>query len=113
MIRTCVIAMSLIISPLVKAELLLCEDANLCSFVCDPPNRSIHTELAYANDRVSVDRVRVEAHGDNNVLYTFERFDKTMTVPTYRPLEALVLPNDYQCRLSPTGLLNGVLGAEG
>jgi hypothetical protein len=113
MIRPCLVVMSFAVVSLAQAELLLCAEMKLCSLVCRSERSSVHTELVYANDGVSVDRVRVEAFGSNSLLYTFERVDKTTTIPFYRQLDALVLPKDYPCRLSPTGLLNGALRYDG
>lgn len=107
MIRPCLVVMSFALVSLAQAELLLCAETKLCSLVCRSESSSVHTELVYANDGVSVDRVRIEAFGNNSLLYTFERIDKTTTMPFYRQLEALILPKNHPCRLSATGQFNG------
>jgi hypothetical protein len=83
------------------AELLQCDDARECSLVCYFPSSSARTDHVYRVNGVTVDRVRVEAVGDDNLLYTSQRIDRLGTMPTYHPLESFILPKDYPCRLSP------------
>lgn len=112
MLRVCLIIMSFGVTSLAHAELMTCDKTKRCSFVCYFPSSSTRSERVYPNDGVSVDRVRVEAIGDNNLLYTVEGVVETTTMPTYRSLETLILPRDYPCRLSPTDLLNSALGSQ-
>ena len=83
------------------AELMLCDDARQCSLVCYFPSGSARADHVYPANGVAVDRVRVEAIGTDNLLYTSQRIDRSGTMPTYHSLESFILPKDYPCRLSP------------
>jgi hypothetical protein len=83
------------------AELMQSDDERECSLVCYFPSSSTRTDHVYPVNGVTVDRVRVEAVGDDNLLYTSQRIDRSGTIPAYHPLESFILPKNYPCRLSP------------
>lgn len=89
------------------AEVMGCDRSQKCSLVCYFPSTSARTEHVYPANGVAVDRVRVEAVGNDNLLYTAERIDRSGTMPIYHPLEAFILPKDYPCRFSPVELREG------
>lgn len=101
MIRIFILTVCSFMATASYAELMQCDDARQCILVCYFPSGSARTEHVYPANGVTVDRVRVEAIGADNLLYTSQRIDRSGTMPTYHPLESFILPKDYPCRLSP------------
>ena len=101
MIRIFILTACSFMTTISYAELMQCDDARECSLVCYFPSSSARTDHVYPVNGVTVDRVRVEAVRDANLLYTSQRIDRSGTMPTYHPLESFILPKDYPCRLSP------------
>ena len=101
MIRIFILTTCLFTASIAYAELMQCDDARECSLVCYFPSGSARTDNVYSSTGATVDRVRVEAVGDDNLLYTSQRIDRSGTMPSYHPLESFILPKDYPCRLSP------------
>ena len=101
MIRICLLVVCSFMATASYAELMKCDDARQCSLVCYFPSGSARTEHVYPANGVTVDRVQIEAVGNDNLLYTSQRIDRSGTMPTYHPIESFILPKDYPCRLSP------------
>ena len=101
MIRAFTLIAGLFMTTVSYAELMQCGEAKECHLVCYFPSSSARTDNVYPVNGVTVDRVRVEAVGDHNLLYTSQRIDRSGTIPTYHPLESFILPKGYPCRLSP------------
>ena len=101
MIRVFTLTVCSLMATVSYAELMQCDDARECSLVCYFPSSSARPDHVYPANGVTIDRVRVEAVGDDNLLYTSQRIDRSGTMPTYHPLESFILPKGYPCRLSP------------
>ena len=101
MIRIFILTACSFMTTVSYAELMQCDDARECSLLCYFPSGSVRTSHVYPANGVTVDRVQVETVGDDNLLYTSQRIDRSGTMPTYHPLESFILPKDYPCRLSP------------
>ena len=101
MIRAFTLIAGLFMTTVSYAELMQCDEAKKCHLVCYFPSSSARTDDVYPVDGVRVDRVLVQTVGDDNLLYTSQRIDRSGTMPTYHPLESFILPKDYPCRLSP------------
>ena len=103
MVRVMILMACSFMTTVSYAELMRCDDARECSLVCYFPSSSGRSDHVYPVDGVRVDRVLVEAVGDDNLLYTSQRIDRSGSMPSYHPLESFILPKDYPCRLSPVG----------
>jgi len=95
MIRLFILAACFFVTTVSHAELMQCDDARECSLVCYFPSSSGRTDHVYPVNGVTVDRVQVEAVGEDNLLYTSQRADRSGTMTTYHPLESFILPKDY------------------
>ena len=84
-----------------------------CKLVCYFPGGAAKIEQVYSNDSTPVNRVRVEPLGEHNLLYVAERAEGAEPMLTYRPVETLILPKDFPCRLSPVETSKEVLTTGG
>ena len=113
MIRVCLFILGIGMTSTAWAEFMRCDQTKRCHLVCYFPSNSAKTERVYPNDGTPVDRVRVEPVGDYNLLYIAERADGTGTKSAYQPLESLILPKDYPCRLSPNDSTKDLAASKG
>ena len=84
-----------------RADLMTCDDTRKCRLICYFPSDSARTDDVYPKSNVKVDRVIITSIGNDNLMYTSQRIDKSGPIATYHSLEAFILPKDYPCRLSP------------
>ena len=101
MIRAFTLIAGLFMTTVSYAELMRCDETKKCHLVCYFPSSSARTDDVYPSTAVMVDQVIVQTVGDDNLLYTSQRIDRSGVRPAYHSLQSFILPTDYSCRLSP------------
>jgi len=84
-----------------NAKMMQCDEARRCHLVRHFPSNSVRTNNLCPTIGETVGHVRVEAVGDDSLLCTAQRIDRSGTLHTRDPLDSFIRLNDYPSRLSP------------